>query len=88
MKFEEALKLMREGKKVTLPNWDEQYYIYIKGDSFFDVDDHQVDPPGSCILSNDWKIYEEKPQLCNQDILRQVNEIVKDHFKSIWIELI
>lgn len=48
MKFEEALKLMREGKKVRCKSWDKEIYIELN-------ENHFVTYTGEC-----WELFEEE----------------------------
>lgn len=62
MKFEEALKAMREGKKVKVARLSPNY-IYLKNDYFYSHDGLYSIPCGflrtDFILAEDWEIANE-----------------------------
>ena len=57
MKFEEALKAMREGKKVRRKTWGKYCYIWIYGD-IVNQNFNSVNL-SSAILSEDWEVIED-----------------------------
>lgn len=63
MKFEEALKAMREGKKVTqngiLIYYLNQYYEIRQDDIFTGEVDYPVVFTGIDIMLNDWKVIDD-----------------------------
>lgn len=58
MRFEEALKYLRQGKKVRRKKWDSREYVYIENKNLnysgraYCLDD-------SLLLDNNWELYEE-----------------------------
>lgn len=60
MKFEEALVLLREGKKMHRIGWDKINYVYLNNRKIFD-DQSLLDVP-NCddLLADDWEIYQEQ----------------------------
>lgn len=70
MKFEEAIILLKEGKKIRLSNWSEDAHIYINKKEkeifemslIFDYEKYFTLTLDS-LLRNDWEIYEVKTEL-------------------------
>ena len=59
MLFEDALKLMREGKKVRLLDWAKGNFIFVKEDMIFDECAEWYSFAGSELLSYKWVEFEE-----------------------------
>lgn len=66
MKFEEALKAMREGKKVARKGWvlisgKPEYYCILDGNLMFysRIEYYRTSIPGRDILAEDWEVVEE-----------------------------
>jgi hypothetical protein len=66
MNFIEALKKMRDGKKVRLPHWVTYYYVEKQGYRYMVFDGKREiiwDFSENEMLSDDWEIYKEEPKL-------------------------
>lgn len=62
MKFEDALKLLRQGKKIRRSCWSKNIYLVLtKNGATAYADDEQWDYGMTIqtILENDWEVYEE-----------------------------
>ena len=62
MKFEEVIPLLRAGKKVTRPSWDDEAFICL------DENDNLINSKGDSFQSyrilviSDWEEYKEEPK--------------------------
>ena len=59
MKFEQALNLMREGKRVRVAYWDTLSYLYLYDNQILDESDERYSISISELLGNGWELYEE-----------------------------
>ena len=59
MKFEDALKCMREGKKVTIKGYDVFYFVF--NDKIYDVafDKENATFDESELLAEDWEVVDD-----------------------------
>jgi hypothetical protein len=58
--IKKAMKWLKEGKKITKPNWQKDSYLYMDEDySINYADGTKAYLYINQILSNDWKIFEE-----------------------------
>lgn len=101
MKFEEALKLMREGKKMTTDHYKKGNYFYINfGELFFYDSKEKTAKYGPGCLGNDivnggWYEYKEsilteKEKTYLENVIRPFKDEVKtiSHLKDIRFQLV
>ena len=60
MIFEEAVKLLKEGKKVRLKHHHETVYYHLVEGVFRTANGNNVYLDGSCILATDWEEFKEQ----------------------------
>ncbi len=82
MKFEEALKLLRAGKKVRRPEWEKDTYIYMSCTGFLINDKDEITTIS--YIDVDWEEYREPFKLSpeEKEVLKNVLECV-ENFPSV-----
>jgi hypothetical protein len=58
MKFEEAMKYLREGKKIRIASWDQENYFILKTEMVDQFASNNISFLNQDILSNDWEVWE------------------------------
>lgn len=83
MKFEEVLKLLREGKKMRVSRWTEGDYVILRNGFLFDKKDRQYQVDFDV---EDWEEYDEPLLNTDEEYILQETINFLNHFFNAKVE--